>query len=355
MELNAPWVTCREGKKIMLLAKDEKAYYIIEVGKNLDYATEEWLEQQGISEALLKELQLSFTFIPKTALRGVAFTGCDAGEELYLYMKSEKKKLTLELDYSAAWMDAFFTGIPRMTAPKKKAVGAKGWRSERQDQQLYHRLRFVAPAFLIVSIALGVGYLMTGHWVFHMLCLLDLFAQIGLALAMPAYFTIYLPKGAKIQNVWDLEWSFLAVTVFLLLRARGGWLSYEALWYAVPIGAVFGAVVYWRVVDFHYEKWSLPAVVLLSAFGFFFLAGQINSVYDFKEPQSYVLEVEDLDFSSGRRSRNYYCTVTLPDGREVRLNISRTLYLELEEGDYVRVEYSTGALGIEYARAYPNE
>lgn len=54
MERNAPWITCRMGKKVYLLARDEKAYYLIEVGKNLDYATEEWLESQGVSEALLK-------------------------------------------------------------------------------------------------------------------------------------------------------------------------------------------------------------------------------------------------------------------------------------------------------------
>ena len=128
MEYREPWITCRMGRKVHLVAKDEKAYYVIEVGKHLDYETEQWLEQQGVSEALLKELQLSFTYIPKTALRGIAFTGTDAGEELYLYMKSEKKKLTLELDYSASWMDAFFTGIPRMTAPKKKETGAPGHR-----------------------------------------------------------------------------------------------------------------------------------------------------------------------------------------------------------------------------------
>ena len=354
MDYHEPWITCRTGKKVYLLAKDEKAYYLIEVGKHLDYETEEWLQQQGVSEALLKELKLGFTYIPKAALRGVAFTGTEAGENLYLYLKSEKKKLTLELDYTSAWLDGFFLGIPRLTAPKKKEMGAPAWRKKQQDQQLFHRLRFVAPAFLIISIAAGVGYLVTDHWAVYTLCLLCLFAQIGLALVMPAYFTIYLPINRKRQNVWDLEGSFIVLTIILLLRARLGWLSYEALWYLLPIGAVFGAIIYWRVVDFHYEKWALPAVMLLGAFGCFVMGGQINAVYDFKEPQSYVLEVEELDFSSGK-NRSYYCWVTLPDEREVRLNISQSLYRELDVGDSVRVEHSTGILGIEYAKAYPIE
>lgn len=341
-------------KKVFLLAKDEKAYYVIEVGKRLDYETEEWLEQQGVSESLLKELQLSFTYIPKTELKGVAFTGLEAGEYLYLYLKSGKKKLSLELHYTASWFDAFFLNIPRLTAPKKKARGAKGWRKERQDQQLFQKLRFVPLVFWFFSICVGVGFFVTNHWTAFTLCLLCLCAEIGLALLMPAYFTVYLPKGAKKQNVWDLEGPAIVLILIILFRERTNWLSYEALWFILPIGAVLGAIVYWRVVDFHYEKWSCPVVVLLGMLGCFILAGQINCVYDFSSPESYILEVEDLH-SSGGRNRSYYCDVVLPDGKKVQLDIPWSLYTELEEGDYVRVEHSTGALGIEYANAYPVE
>lgn len=348
METQAPWLTCRMGKKVCLLAKDEKAYFIIEVDKRLDYATEEWLEQQGVSEQLLKELQLGFTCIPISAFRGVAFSGYEAGEFLYLYLKSEKKKLMLELDCDSAWTDDFFIGIPRFAAPKTKEPGDRGWRKGKQDKELFHKLRFVAPAFLIVGSALSIGYVVTGHWGCFTLCLLCIAAQLGLAVGMPVYFTIYLPKGAKKQNVWNLEFPLFVMAVILLFRSRTNWLAYDALWYVFPAGAAVGAFIYARVKDLHREKGALLAALLLGAVACFILAGQINEVYDSTPPVSYILEVEELR-SSGGRNRSYYCTVTLPDGREVELRISRSLYMELEEGDFVRVEHDTGALGIEYA------
>ncbi len=111
----------------------------------------------------------------------------------------------------------------------------------------------------------------------------------------------------------------------------------------------WGGLVYWRVVDLHQDDWGLLSSLLLGAFAAMILAGQINEVYDFTPAESYVLEVEELRSSSGKNS-SYYCTVTLPDGREVEASVYWDLYRQLEEGDFVRVEHDTGALGIEYVR-----
>ena len=349
MEINAPWLTCRMGKKVYLLAKDEKAYYLIEVGKNLDYATEEWLEQQGVSEELLKELRLSFTYIPRSNLRGVAITGNYAGEFVYLYLKSEKKKVMLELDYDPDWMDNFFAGIHRNTAPKTKEKGGKGWRKDLQDKELFHKLRFVSPGFLITGAALSIGYVVTRNWILFTLSVLCAVIQFGLAVAMPVYFTIYLPRGKKKQNVWNLELPLTVVLLILFLRSRFTWMSYEALWYILPVGAILGLIIYGFVVDLKQEKGGLFSSVVLGSFVAVILAGQINEVYDFTPPESYVLEVEDLRYSSGKNPR-YICTVILPDGREVEATISIQLYRGLEKGDRVNVIHDTGALGIAYVR-----
>lgn len=349
MGMNVPWITCRMGKNLYLLAKDENAYYLIEVGKNLDYATEEWLEQQGVSEDLLKELKLAFAYIPRSNLRGVAITGNEAGEYIYLYLKSEKKKLVLELDYAPEWMDDFFAGIHRNAPPKAKEKGGNGWRKEMQDKALFHKLRFVAPGFLITGTLLSIGYVATCHWILFTLSVLCAAAQIILAIVTPVYFTIHLPKGRKKQNVWNLELPLTVILLILFLRSRFTWLSYEALWYIIPIGALLGWIVYGFVVDLKQEKGGWFSSIVLGAFVAAVLAGQINEVYDFSPPERYVLEVEDLRSTSGKNSR-YLCTVVLPDGREVEASISVQLYRELEKGDLVNVSHDTGALGIEYVR-----
>lgn len=354
MENQTPWLVCRAEKQCCLLAKDEKAFYIIEVGKNLNWETEEWLLRQGISEALLKELQLSFEYIPKNALRGVALDGGRAGDHVYLYIQSEKRKLTLEMDCEKTELDGFFEGIPRFTAPKSREPGVSGWRKERQDPELFRRLRYVAPGLLAVGSGVSVGYVITGHWVLFTLTLLCAASGLGLAMAMPVYFTVFLPKGKKKQKVRDLGFPLTVMMMILFFRFRLNWLTYDPLWYILPAGAALGALVYRRLVDLHQEQGMLFSSLILGAFAALLLAGQINEVYDFSPPETYVLEVEDLRISTGK-NRRCYCTVMLPDGREVDVSVSWSLYRNLENGDFVRVIHDTGLLGIEYARVTGKE
>lgn len=249
-------------------------------------------------------------------------------------------------------MHTFFAGLERFAAPKTKEPGNKGWRKELQDKELFHKLRFVAPVFLVLGAGSSIGFVLTQHWTFYTLVLLCITAQLGLAVFMPVYFTIYLPKEAKKQNVWNLEFSLFATWAIPLFRSRLNWLSYDALWYLLPAGAAVGAIVYARVKELQQEKGILIVALFMAAFSAMIIGGQINRVYDFTPPETYVLEVEELRSTSGKNS-DYYCTVTLPDGRKVELDIPWNLYRELEVGVRVRVEHDTGILGIEYANAYP--
>lgn len=355
MKNQEPWIVCRNGKQVCLLAKDEKAYYIIEVGKRLDYAVEEWLMQQGISEDLLKELQLSFTFIPKNALRGYAISGCEAGEYVYLYLKSEKKKLILEDDYDPEWMDDFFKGIHSMSTPKKKNPGDNNWRKQYRNPETYDKLKYVAPVFLFCGLVSGLSWMLTRHWLAFTACVGLCAVQLLLVLCFPVYFTIFLPKGAKKQCVWNLDISIWCCGIWLLFGLSEDWLDFHALLWQIPLGIGLGALIYWRVRDLHRKPWGLFSCLLLCCFITMLLAGKANIVYDFTPGESMVLEVEDLHTSSGRRSTSYYCTVILPDGGTEKISISRSLYLELKEGDLVRVEHNIGALGMEYSKVYPIE
>lgn len=355
MEMNASWITCRMGKKLYLLAKDEIAYYLIEVGKNLDYATEEWLEKQGVSEILLKELQLPFIYIPKSNLRGVAITGNEAGEYIYLYLKSEKKKLMLELDYDSDWMEDFFFGIPRFAAPQSTHRKKKSddWRKEKQNPELLHKLRFVVPVCFALNACASAGFVLTAHWAWFTLCLILLAGQTALLIGMPAYFAFPVSKKKK-TNAWELDIPLDVMFIILLLRFRMNTLSDKAFWISAAIGIAVAFVIYLFLKDLHEDKWAPLGVVLLGALAGWYFIGHANEVYAFSPTEKYVLMVEDTRKSGGKRD-SYYCTVTLPDGREVDLQISRIMYNDLEEGDYVRVEVGEGFFGIEYANVYSAE
>ena len=357
MEMNEPWITCRMGKKLYLLAKDEKAYYLIEVGKNLDYATEEWLEQQGVSQKLLKELQLPFTYISKAALRGVAITGNEAGEYVYLYLKSEKKKLMLELDYDLDWMNGFFAGIAQFTPPAEKPAGRKketNWRREKRDPELYSKLSWVPFLIGLLSYGVNIGFLWRRTILWLVLWLTVLAVPVALVILMPGYFSLIPPDKGKKRDAWELYLSVFCHIFGLLVMMNHNWLDDGAFWPVIGIGAAVCFVVLLLAEEF---RWEPLWLVLFAFIGGVFstgVAGEANELLSHEEPKAYVLEVEDT-YKSGGKTDSYYCTVTLPDGRRENLEITRKLYNTLEEGELVRVEVGEGFFGIEYANVYAME
>lgn len=349
---HGPWIECLEKDENCILAKDEKAYYIIKIGKKLDYATEEWLESQGVSEELLKELQLPFDYIPKKAVQGVAVSGSTVRQNVILHLKSNKRKLTLQRDYDPDWLEVFFEDIPRFVAPKPKPERGTDWREEKQNRVLFEKLRFVSPACMLLGLVGSIGFALTRHWCFFTLCMLVLAAEFGLLIGMPAYFTFEIPKNSKRKHVWELGLPMTAMYVILILSWRMNWLAGRFLAFGSGIGIVIAVLICLSVPDFRSQQWAWLGVLIFGALGGVVIIGTANEVYDFSEPTAYILEVEDTHSTSGRRTRTFYCTVTLPDGREEDLHISRSLYKTLKVGDPVRVEIGEGFFGFEYANVY---
>lgn len=355
METNAPWITCRMGKKLYLLAKDEKAYYIIEVGKKLDYATEEWMEQQGVSEELLKELQLPFEYIPRKVLNGVAFSGYQPGDVLYLYLKNGKRILELAEEMHSVFIRDFFPGIPRTKVPKETSEQYNpGWRKIKRDPVLYKKLHWVPTVLVFVSLLVNFGYHQTGKPIWFTLCLLVLAAPVALDILMPGYFTIFFTEKNKKPDAWPLEAPLMISLVAMMITRRFNLLDGNALWWMMGIGAGISGLICLLAEEFRRKPAALLASVLAGGMFLSFAVAQANVVYAPEEPQTYILMVEETHKSSGKNT-TYYCTVTLPDGREESLSISRKFYESLEEGDPVRVEVGKGLFGIEYANIYPYE
>lgn len=292
-----PWLLVQAGSKLYLLARDQRDFVFITVNKALTAEKEEQLQRSGsFSKLRLQEMGLTFRILPGNQVRGVAMTGCEAGETLYFYPGSgRKQKYVFSDDYEKAWIDAFFTGVERFTAPTgtKKKKDANQWRKGRQNPKVYEQLKWLSTVMTILSFVCGFAY-----------------------------------------------------------RIRGGRLLYLAV---LLISAVLATLVLGIFAEeFRRQKANLLAVFLIAgAFGMA-EAGHFNRELDFSEPEVHTLAVEELDYTGGKNS-SYRCTVTLPDGREAELEIKADFYKTLEIGDPVRVEVSTGALGIEYAGVYPME
>lgn len=357
--MNIPWITCQKGSKTYLLARDQKSFYLIDVDRRLDHATEEWLAENGISDRMLQELALTYQRISADELHGVGIGGVDGGDSVYLYLKSGKRQQhILTLDYAEEDIDDFFGGMPRFLAPedKKRKRCPDGWRKENRDPKRFSQL---SPVGFVLTAVCGIssfGYLILDTWPWYLISVLCLAATVALDILFPAYFTLQLRrKGEKSVDAWDLTWPWLAHGMVIVLDTHMNWLNDGVFFLVLAVCGLGMLLLLLLAEEFKRDRSRLWEICLIAAFIGVFSAGHMNEAFDFSEPKTYTLQVEELTYSRSRRSRDYDCTVTLPDGRSVDIDISGSLYNELEVGDYVRVEHSVGALGIEYVNAYPLE
>lgn len=355
MEMNASWITCRMGKKLHLLAKDEKAYYIIEIGKKLDFATAEWLEQQGISEELLKELQLPFEYIPRKVLTSLGYSGYRPGDVLCLYLKNGKRILKLNEEVDKAFYRDFFPGVLRTRVPKETSEKHNPrWRQEKRDKILYKKLGWVPATLIVASLLVNFGYARTKNPIWFSLCLLVLLAPVALDILMPGYFTIFFTEKSKKPDAWSLEAPLMISLVAMMVTRRFDTLDGSAMLWMIGAAALTSGLLCLLAEEFRRKPAALLAAVFMGGLFGSFAVAQVNVAYAPEEPRAYILEVEETHKSGGKNT-TYYCTVILPDGREESLTVSRKHYDSLETGDYVRVELGTGLFGFEFANVYPYE
>lgn len=186
----------------------------------------------------------------------------------------------------------------------------------------------------------------------YLVCLLT---PVVLDILFPTYFTLITEKGGP-KHAHDLSIPMWVQAVMLILLPMPNWLDetmFLKLW--AVCGVLVALFMGLLAEEFRRNKGALPAVLFVAGVVGALVVGHINSVFDFAEPETHVLTVEDLDQSRSGKRRTYECTVTLPDGRQAELRISADFFNSLEIGDEVRVEVHVGALGIEYADAYPAE
>lgn len=352
------WLLLQDGRKTYLLARDHQNYYLILADKFLTWETEEWLIEHGISRERLEELPLNYKTLPRKQLRGIALTGTSAGDALYLYPKSEKRqRYTFSDDCSEEQIDTFFEGVERFLAPsaqKKKSSVTGDWRTERQDPEVYRKMEYVCIGVTVLSMLFAFGYIQNQGVFWYTALLLTNGAAIALTIIFPQYFTLLPDEKNKKKSAWNMSWSLCSQLIVSMVYPMRNWLDEGVFWISVFVcGSVATAVMGLLSEEFRRAKvWLLAVFFFVGVLGQE-VVGHINEVYDFSEPESYVLTVENLERSSGRRSTRYECTVTLPDGRSVDLDISKNYFYNLAVGGPVRVEVGTGALGIEYGNAYP--
>lgn len=360
------WLICqngRGGRKEILLARDEKSFFVIYVHDGLTHDKRNTLQLQGVSENLLKKLDVHFDKIPKSAIRGVAIGGYSAGDMVYLYPNSGRRmKFQLRVNHEMKQVEDYFENMKRFAPPtdkKEKKRNEEYWRREGRNQQLYESLGIVIPIMVVVSFVVGIMYARTSAWYWFVGCLFCVMLPLVLVILLPQYFTLIMAARGKKSDALEASWIFFGVVLWLAVMPAKNWLDAQTwLIAALLCGGICTLLLGLLAEEFRKKKEYLFAVFFISAIVGVSLVGHANEVFDYGEPESYILKVEELDYWRGgrrNRSKHYECSVILPDGREAEMDISKEFYDRLKVGDLIRVELSEGALGIEYTNAYPIE
>lgn len=356
MQSNEPWLICqngRKGRKRILLAQDASAYYAIDACHYFTRKKRERLASCGVSESLLRELEVPYQRIPKENIRGVAVGGCCALDMIYLYPTSgNRMKFILETNHTKAHVDAFFAGMERFEAPedrKGEKWNAEYWRREGRDQTAFEQCKPIPWLLTGVSLVCNVGFALTKSRFWCVACLFPIVVGILLTILYPSYFALITAKKGKRNEAWELSAPvYISVFTGICMPALN-WLND---WMIPVVALVCGLAVTVTLglfsEEFRRNRQQLWKVFLIAAAAGWLTVGQINRTFDTSPVQRYYLVAEDV-YKSGGRSTSYHCVVTLPDGHKSNLRISRALYEELDEGETVLVEYREGALGIEYA------
>lgn len=357
--MTEPWLLVQEGSKHVLLARDHQNFIFIAVNKSLTAEKEEQLRFRTITPSILKEMGLTFRVLPKNQVRGMALAGSEAGDTLYFYLTSGKKqKYVFSDDYDKERTDGFFSGLERFMPPKggsKKKKNAQDWRKAQQDPQVFEKLRFLAPLLTVLSFACTFAYRIRGGWVLYLLSLAWVIIPVILDIVFPAYFTLIMAGKREKKKARNLIGPLLVHVWLMSISPGTNWMDDKVLLILWAVCGILSAAVMGLLAEeFRREKAYIVVVFLLAGLFGAVEAGRFNEALDFSEPTVYTLTVEDLEYSGGKNS-TYRCFTTLPDGREADMYIKADFYKTLEIGDPIRVEVSTGALGIEYANAYPIE
>ena len=236
-----------------------------------------------------------------------------------------------------------------MAKNKKRNKGPYAWRLERQTIEMMRFTGYVSVGVSTAGVAAVALARFQGSMAWLMAAMAILVLTVVLDILYPAYFTLIPPeKGEKkpAHGLW-VVWSVLCIFLWSLMF-KCNLMEWKVLvWLGVACGAVTAAVLGLWAEEFKREKcWLLVAFLIGGLIGGAF-AGYCNIRFDKNPRQVYTLAVEDLRRSGGK-SKSCYCTITMPDGTQEELAISHSTWIELEEGDPVKVVVGQGALGVGY-------
>ena len=361
------------GKERFLLFRTEEEFHIIDCDEALTKEKRFAILESGCTPAEMQEMGLSGTTIAKSDLSAVTVTGCGPQDDVIFYLGKKQLSYRFAAAYEQRRVDDFFRGIPRKqykTRRRFKGGRDLDWRLKAQDDEMYQRLRTMGWVYNILCVVIGLipfvhveVRVVPFGWTVLGMCLV----AVGLDVFLPEYFSIlffedkedrrkkrgggrrilktrairlgygmvcllmvFLLFGHRYNVVWNVQ--YLKVTIFLTLAVFA-----VLIFLCREFGELLKANPLLLVTHMIFAL-ALNGLMLVPHFNHA-LGGDLT-------PFTAVIIDQHI---SGGRSESYYCTINLPDGKELDIQVTRDKYESCEIGDTMDLQYGTGFFGIEYA------
>lgn len=253
------------------------------------------------------------------------------------------------LSDEAALEDFFRPFAPDAIPPKKKPQPAT--QSQQQRRVLLSKIR----TGLLVAIALinlPWLFLNVPYKLFAALALIPCPVILTLSCLFPEDISLDdKPKNAngRIELLSPMIFSGMVPCLRLLFDFNILDWPRLLIFAAVLLAAIFAILFYFNK-PLRKKIGSLIATVFLCAFFAVGAVGQLNYLLDFSQPQSQTAQVTDMRVSTSSKGPDRYTlTVTVDNGAEMDLQVSKSEYQSLNTGDQVAIFILSGGLGIPYA------
>lgn len=351
--------------EVLVLLNSGKHYLLLNAGDRLhlvnvnDRLTEEkenrLLAIYPCSEVAMSEFDISYTVIHKKDLKGVAVGGTDAGCELSLLIGKTKSKYVLSDDTTQQLIDAYFKGVKRMDASKRKIPKSPDqWRKQAQDPAIVQNMKIVRNAMIAATVIIEACFLFQAapYKLWIILSILCSVACLVLAIKYPAYFTLLDLADKKQKPKYGIGLGWLLAFPLILLALRSLHINFmqfgKMLVCAAVLTAVLAIFLWIFVKKLRHHSGGFAAIILALLVGSIGIVGQMNYVLDTSPEKIATYTVVDLDRHRTRRSASYRCTIILENGKEYKMDIGREAYMSLTVGDQIQVACREGGLGLEY-------
>lgn len=346
------YLQIRKGEQEYLLLKSDSHFHLIRVDSSLtESKMSRLLRIYPCSNDQLRELGLHYSAFKAENLRGVVIKGYSCGDEIELWI-GNTAKYTLCSDYTDEQLSAFFDGytITRRLPSQWAGLDPK-------------HILIISWTLNIVSVICSLLFciLQTPYKLWSALCILCPVTAVALRLFFPTSFTLEdesmekkigaFRKSRRKGNL--LIPSVIVPGIALSIRSLTDFTFPDSTIIMLLVAAAIisvVAVVLYGILNNGFRNGLVNAIGIL--FGAVLVClgvvGQLNYLLDFNKPEAYILEVSDKQVDRGHKSTSYYCTVTMPNGEILEVNMSASTYRNIEVGEDISVTYHNGAFGIPF-------